>query len=307
MRTFCDSDRLREKQPYPGPLECFDEASGTAWVGRHTNGDPAPWDLYRANWGACGGVVTGDTASGKSHILEGLAYTASSAGQVSVWVGDPDGGISLPGAVAVTHWAATDTSEILQMLRAADTAVSTRFMTNALRHRRLHMITADEPMILLIIDECQRVFEPRSEATALATRIAAQGRKAGVAIIAASTSVALRSFGNEVALRSGLLAGNAAVLSTRDPIHRDLLADQNIIPADELLRLPGVGYLAGRPAPFRAWGLDNARPPVDTARDTPPEPAVANALGDAYAGRAHRRQDNLTTTRRQLAAFQGRT
>ncbi len=252
MMAFCNSDRLREIQPYPGPLECFDEASGTAWIGRHANGDLASWDLYRAGWGACGGVVTGDIASGKSDVLEGLAYTAAHASQVSVWVGDPFGGISLPGAVAVAHWAATDTSEILQMLRAAETAVSTRFMTNALRHRPLHMITVDEPMILLIIDECQRVFEPRSEATALATRIATQGRKAGVAIVAASTSVALRSFGHEVALRSGLLAGNAAVLSTRDPLHRDLLADQNITPADELIRLPGVGGLAGRPAPFRA-------------------------------------------------------
>ncbi len=46
---------------------------------------------------------------------------------------------------------------------------------------------------------------------------------------------------------------------------------------------------------------------MDTARDTPPEPAVTNALGDAYAGRAQRRRESLTTTRRQLAAFQGRT
>lgn len=277
---------LTDAQPYPGPEACFDADTGTVWIGRYADGTLAPWQLYRPGWGACGGVVVGGTGSGGSMLLDTLGHTAAHTGLVSVWAADPGSGLSLPGATRYAHWHGNDDTEIGEMLWAAWQAATARLAANARHRRELHPITPASPMVLVLIDQCDRVFTPGVAATRLAASIARSTRQTAVAIAVTAPYPGVRSFGNDDGLRAALLAGNAATLRTMAAGVRLTLPGLVLDPAT-LPPLPGIGaVVGGRPEPFRGWYrsyTDRAESP--RAPQLSVEPAVADLLGDCRAGR----------------------
>jgi hypothetical protein len=298
---------LAEVQPYPGPAACFDEPTGTIWIGRYPGGSFAPWQLYRPGWGACGGIVTGCTGSGVSTLLDGLGRTAAHSGLASVWTADPLDGGSLPGAAGYADWRALGDVEILRMLRAAHGAMTTRLKINAVVGRAVHPITGAAPMILVVVDEGEQVFTASgAEATELAARIVRAGRKAGVGLAVGVREPWPSAFGGSEALRTALVAGNVVALRAASAAARRLFPPSSPLGADPagLPRLPGVGLVAGHRADaFRVWwpGDTGGGDPAEPAPEVPVEPAVAAVLGEDYASRSARLAAHLDAIRAEVS------
>jgi Ftsk gamma domain len=292
---------LAEKVFHPGPGRVYDPETGYADVGIHPDGKPAKWGFVIPGWGVAGGVFIGGTGAGKSSSLTSLAATAVDTGVLSIWVGDPQGGQSIPLLVDEASWAATTVDGILDQLRAMAAVIDIRGGLNAIRKRDLHVPTASEPGILYFLDECHAIFskkyargvtpEQRAEAVSLATTIARQGRKAGVAIIIASQYPSLETFGGSEEMRSSLLALNCAAMRTESKIAGGLIPG---LAAGALQKIPkkfpngkptsGMGYLVGeRSIPFRFYFAPKTEEWLKAAPKLELDKVSAKAIGPYYA------------------------
>lgn len=285
---------LQNVPAYPGPLAALDLTDGNirAWIGLFQDGTDLWWDFYRCEWGACGGVVIGGTRSGKSELLKSIITTAVYSKLIVPFLADPQGGQSVPEYARHGHWPATTEGEILRQARALDRALTARSHINGLRGRKLHVPTQQEPILLWVVDECHKVFKAGSEIAEIADRIAREGGKAGVVLVAASQYPGLETFGNRDSLRNSLLAGNGVCLrlATKDVggMLPGLQGNPHMIPRKFPDGTPtsGMGYTVGeRTTPFRAALVRN---PMELAAAAPVlevERATAGYMGQDYTDR----------------------
>jgi S-DNA-T family DNA segregation ATPase FtsK/SpoIIIE len=197
-------------------------------------------------------LVAGATGAGKGSVvwsvLAGLAPSIR-AGVVQVWVVDPKGGMEFgPGQTLYRRFEHDPGEGTLALLRDAAAVLTSR--ANRLRGvTRAHTPTAQEPLVLLVIDEIATLTaystdrKVRSEIDQLLGLILSQGRAVGVNVIAAVQDpskdvLPLRQlFPTGIALRLtepsqvGMVLGDSA---------RERGAFCDRIPDT----LPGVGYVA---------------------------------------------------------------
>ncbi|MBN1173430.1 MAG: cell division protein FtsK [Micromonosporaceae bacterium] len=206
-------------------------------------------------------LIVGATGSGKGSVVWSIIRALAGGVQarlVQLWVFDPKGGMELgAGAPLFARFACDDYQAMADMLDEALKVAQTR----AARLRgvsRQHTPTADEPLIVIIIDELaaltayltDRKLKDRIKASL--GMLLTQGRAVGVHVVAAlqDPRKEVLPFRNLFPTRIGLrLAEESEVDMVLGEGTRDRGALCDRIP----LTSPGVGYvvLEGNPTPTR--------------------------------------------------------
>lgn len=229
-------------------------------------------------------LTAGATGSGKSSALWSTVRALAPAvpsGVVQMWGADPKGGIELAmGRALFTRFTADDEpGDMVQLVTAAADLVRAR--SKRLRgHSRKHTPTADEPFVVLIIDELayltdyQDDIKLKHQFNKALKVVLSQGRAAGVSVLAfvqdprKSVVDARNLFPTKVALRLDTASEVEMVLG-KDAWERGAHAEA--IPEAR----PGTGYVLvdGDPTPvrirftwvedddIRAMAQDNPAPP----------------------------------------------
>ncbi|SNY72937.1 DNA translocase FtsK [Paractinoplanes atraurantiacus] len=296
--TLVEGRPLAQVFPHPGPDKVFNPATGYAAVGMHPDEQPAEWALFVPGWGLAGGVIVGGIGSGKSTLMKNIATTAKHTGVLSVWAGCPVGGQSFPALLKNAEWSAYDVAGIMPQLRGLARLIEVRGALNNVLGRELHVPTAAEPGVLLFLDEFHKITRKDNpdwkEAVALLERIAQEGRKAAVAVVASDQTVNIqKTFGNSDVMRSNLWFKNLAVLRVASDVENGMIPGlDGVNPADLPERFndgsptSGLGYLRGlRVAPFRGWLTPNADELLAAAPNVELDTVSARTIGEAYLNR----------------------
>ncbi|MGH8878482.1 MAG: hypothetical protein ACRD0P_14250, partial [Stackebrandtia sp.] len=292
---------------WPGPT--YNRETGDLDLGPYVDGDGmARWKLISDNR-LYGGFLSGATGSGKSLMMASLALAAAGEGGV-IWYIDPQRGASYPWLADRADWTARSEAEALVMLQAARRVKELRQDYLALHGGEGYQSSSDKPELLIVIDECHRVFRDE-RAQGLADEIAREGGKCGAAIVAASQVATLDVFGpqkGQDSLRSSLAATNIVVLRTKSANTARVLPGVDVDPT-KFPRIPGYAYLVDdtgkrRNAPFRGYYLTNqARDEWEsqiTWRSL--DPASAQAAGPDYVRRQEKAQQALAAIAARIAA-----
>ncbi|WP_298455299.1 FtsK/SpoIIIE domain-containing protein [uncultured Cellulomonas sp.] len=238
-------------------------------------------------------LVIGATGSGKGSVLWSLLAAVAPGirdGLVQVWAIDPKGGMELaPGRALFARFVYGDTADgadttgyELEFARGFEDAVTVmRRRQSALRGRsRLHTPTADEPLIVVIVDELASLTAYVND------------RDAKRRIIAALSLL----------LSQGRAVGVSVVGAVQDP-RKDVISMRDLFPTRILLRVTEPEHVAlalgqgARDRGARADLIDEATPGVAyVGQDGAPEAARVRfthvtdadiaALAQAYAPRS---------------------
>jgi DNA segregation ATPase FtsK/SpoIIIE, S-DNA-T family len=161
---------------------------GAVPVGRREDGTPWTVRLRGSHT-----LVAGETGAGKGSVLWSLIRAIGPAvrdGLAELWVLDPKGGMELaPGAPLFARFAYDNPAAMATVLEDAVTVMQAR----AARLRgvtRLHEPTADEPLIVVVVDELASLTayaerDDRRRITAALSLLLTQGRAVGVVVVAA--------------------------------------------------------------------------------------------------------------------------
>ncbi len=294
--TIVTASPIKTAASWPGPGLGED---GLVPLGPFSDGlGVARWRAWTENslWG---GYITGSAGSGKSRMFEALAMEYAAAGAV-VWFLDGDWGAS--SRLLARHCdhkglTAEDAAEVLQ--RTLD-VMHVRRKENIVHEWDGWDPGQGRPAVVLFIDECHRIFADPTNQTA-AIEIARQGRKVGVAIIAASQVGSLDAFGGKTqaeVLRSNLRAGNAVMLRSMAKSTKVVMSADGIDPTKFPADMPGYGYYLAaegsnmRQAPFRGFHVTNEVQEKWTEKITWAglDDVAAEAYGPAYTDRHAREQ-----------------
>jgi DNA segregation ATPase FtsK/SpoIIIE, S-DNA-T family len=161
---------------------------GAVPVGRREDG--APWTVRLRGSHT---LVAGATGAGKGSVLWSMIRAIGPAvrdGLAELWVLDPKGGMELaPGAQLFTRFAYDNPGAMASVLDDAVTVMQAR--AGRLRGvTRLHEPTADEPLIVVVVDELASLTayaerDDRRRITAALSLLLTQGRAVGVVVVAA--------------------------------------------------------------------------------------------------------------------------
>lgn len=195
---------LPPARPYAGPT--YDRRSGRLHLADSSAG-AVYWRLDTPGERVDGGLICGPEQSGKTNVLRIIALEALHEPKFALWYADP-AARHQPSALAdAAHRAATDHRSSVALLRAAAELVAER--TTA---RQLFGASPEHPGVLVMLEDCHRLFGDDLEAAALAEHIACDGGPAGVALIATARDTALASFGGSQRLRDALARTNLCAL-----------------------------------------------------------------------------------------------
>lgn len=280
--TIVTKSTVLVDQPWPGPEYAFDVATGSVNMGPFVDGEGvARWLVYPTN-GMYGGFMQGKQGSGKSRLLEtiAVALASSKTHPTTVWFACGQGGASSKLLRKNADNFACNGDEFLEMLIQAEKVMAVHsaqnevweldgftpgpqeVVENGVRkmvERRGLMVIADEFHNFT----SRKRYDKADEIQERMARISREGRKAGVAIIAATQDPLLTAFGEGKhgdVLRSCLLGGNGVLLQS-ETSNAKTVFNVDINPR-QFPQLPGYGYLArpqegSRSAPFRAYYVND--------------------------------------------------
>lgn len=294
---------------WPGP-SAYNPRTGNLALGPFVDGEGVGhWRVCTENslWG---GFLCGGIGSGKSRMFESLALTLAAHGFV-IWFGDKQGGASSPLLAKHADYSARSVADIDRMFDVALLVMQLREAENTLDELDGFTHSAARPGLFIFIDECHEPFaDPKIQAKALT--IAREGRKLGVAIIAASQTGTLDAFGTGPTadtLRSSLMSGNLVVLRCKSNNPKNIFGmdiDPKAFPA-----LPGYGLLVdqsgeGRSAPLRGYDpgdkeTRSAFASQITWRSL--DAGAGNAAGPVYRDRRLKEQADRTALAQKVAAL----
>jgi len=185
------------------------------------------------------GVVAGGVGYGKSRLVENIVISALSGGDTEYWYSDPLGGASSPALMEHAGWF-TFSGHAGDLLDAAVAILDTRRREASAARRAGFTPSPDCPGLLIVIEECHRVFGNHDAAERWAT-VVNQGAEIGVAVLAVTQTLDLVAFGGNADLRAGLLAGNTVVFRSVSHTTRqitNLWVDPRSLP-----KIPGHAYV----------------------------------------------------------------
>lgn len=230
------------------------------WIdcGPYRNGDGgARWRVYSGGDSMWGGFILGGTGSGKTVLLDSIAFSLAASGHTAVWYIDGQAtsgqAASSPFIPEIADWSAATDEAQEDMLAALEDIADLRAAENARYKMRGFTPTEDRPGLAVIVDECHLVLNPdNAKRWEELARIA---RKVGICLIMATQAAQFDSFGRSETLRSQLLAGNTLVLRVTGITQSGFIPGLEMDPTT-LPPIAGYGYTVasnnyGRTAPFR--------------------------------------------------------
>lgn len=185
-------------------------------IGVRHDGKPSRARLWDPDQGALRGITAGATGAGKS-VLQLLLLAAEKRSGVVSFVGDLQGGKSLPEVEGNADWFAKDEAEVLGMLLVAHAVMKYRERESA---QRADFALGDPwPLLNVTLDEINRLLSHPNEAIKklaayLIADIQKTGRKVGVGIRLAVQSLHLKDLGDEEAIRQQGKAGLVVLMRT---------------------------------------------------------------------------------------------
>lgn len=285
---------------FHGPV-IVDDGKGNVWVeiGPYTDGEGVErWHVFEPN-SVVGGFVLGGKGSGKSRLIELIAIALRKLG-VEIWYLDPQNGASSPALIETADWpmkgmhkGGTLFGNVLDLLDALEdvTTVRSAENTDVLKVEGFTH-TRERPAIVVIVDECHMVFNEKNPRTGNTfghdfgelDRIM---RKCGMAIIGASQTYTMDTFGQSAALRSGLVGGNCVIMRMLEKSHCGLLPGNVPAPWD-IPKGGGFGYCLGSDRDGVLWRSRKPDNVEQWMRAYPPailDDLVRNVLGEMYENR----------------------
>lgn len=257
--SLMESDGMTSKGAIP--LGVYADGQGTSF-----------WQLYVKNR-IRNGFIAGVAGSGKSRITEVIGLTAAASGEfpTAIWYVDGQEGSSSPLLMKHADWFAGQPEGIIELLEAALAVAGIQGRENRMRGLQGFTPTDERPGLLVIVDEARLILGSNDKTYAeraqyLIREIAANGNKAGVAIIVAAQEATLDAFGGAIgkystSIRGNLLGGNGVLMRTKQGVAN------NIFDVDPALikQLPkseaGYGLIGGqageRAAMFRGYNEDD--------------------------------------------------
>ncbi|MGV9419964.1 hypothetical protein ACWDO6_20985 [Streptomyces sp. NPDC003674] len=226
------------------------DSKGRVTIGVCHDGKPARMRLWDPSQGALRGITAGVTGAGKS-VLQNLILAAEKRSGVVSWVGDVQGGMSLPEAESRVDWFAKGPVETLLMLTAAHAVMKYRERISNEMGRGDFALNKPWPLINITLDEINRLLSHPDEAMRKATAyliadIQKTGRKVGIGIRLAVQSLHLKDLGDDDAIRQQGKVGALFLMRTASSSTKEMGLD-GIAPAGfQMENIPARIYENGQ-------------------------------------------------------------
>ncbi|MFJ3198558.1 hypothetical protein ACIPJQ_38705 [Streptomyces griseoviridis] len=226
------------------------DSKGRVTIGVCHDGKPARMRLWDPSQGALRGITAGVTGAGKS-VLQNLILAAEKRSGVVSWVGDVQGGMSLPEAEGRVDWFAKGPVETLLMLTAAHAVMKYRERISNQMGRGDFALGRPWPLINITLDEINRLLSHPDEAMRKATAyliadIQKTGRKVGIGIRLAVQSLHLKDLGDDDAIRQQGKVGALFLMRTASSSTNEMGLD-GIAPAGfQMENIPARIYENGQ-------------------------------------------------------------
>lgn len=196
-------------EPIPPRRNTYDPATGTIELGMGADWEVSLWHLNKPGHEVHHGLIIGPPGIGKTTTLQIIAIQALQAERFVLWTVDtrPPYDLTKPLLPAI-DWAAATNEEARLIFEAAQ---------NAVIHRNEHggygSPSRDKPAILILVDNCESVFNDTQIAES-ADYIASNGGTAGIGLVVTAEGPDLNRFGGIPKLRSNLKKQNAIAMGT---------------------------------------------------------------------------------------------
>ena len=226
------------------------DSKGRVTIGVCHDGKPARMRLWDPSQGALRGITAGVTGAGKS-VLQNLILAAEKRSGVVSWVGDVQGGMSLPEAEGRVDWFAKGPVETLLMLTAAHAVMKYRERISNEMGRGDFALGRPWPLINITLDEINRLLSHPDEAMRKATAyliadIQKTGRKVGIGLRLAVQSLHLKDLGDDDAIRQQGKVGALFLMRTASSSTKEMGLD-GIAPAGfQMENIPARIYENGQ-------------------------------------------------------------
>lgn len=226
------------------------DAKGRITIGVCHDGKPARMRLWDPGQGALRGITAGVTGAGKS-VLQNLILAGEKRSGIVSWVGDVQGGMSLPEAEGRVDWFAKGPVETLLMLTAAHAVMKYRERISNEMGRGDFALGRPWPLINITLDEINRLLSHPDEAMRKATAyliadIQKTGRKVGIGIRLAVQSLHLKDLGDDDAIRQQGKVGALFLMRTASSSTKEMGLD-GIAPAGfQMENIPARIYENGQ-------------------------------------------------------------
>ncbi|MFJ1709203.1 transfer protein [Kitasatospora sp. NPDC088346] len=228
--------------PAPSPADMLMDRRGYITVGRYHNGRPAKRRMFDTDTGSAQrSLVFGTTGAGKSRTVQYL-LACEKRNRVVSWFADLKGGQSAPEAAGQVDWRATSQEEAILMLRAAVRVAEARQRRYTAMGRNSFRIGDPDPLIVVRIDEANRLLEKgapyRAEATQLVKELGRTGRSVGVGEELDAQASHLEELGGSDTLRAMLKEGEVTLLRWSSSMMRQLVSDGLLPTGAQLMPIP---------------------------------------------------------------------
>lgn len=226
------------------------DSKGRIAIGVCHDGRPARMRLLDVKEGALRGITAGVTGAGKS-VLQNLILIGEKRSGVVSWVGDVQGGMSLPEAEGHVDWFAKGPVETLLMLTAAHAVMKYRERISNELGRGDFALNHPWPLLNITLDEINRLLSHpdegmRKTAAYLIADIQKTGRKVGVGIRLAVQSLHLKDLGDDDAIRQQGKVGALFLMRTASSSTRDMGMDGIAPTGFQLETIPARIYENGQ-------------------------------------------------------------
>ena len=271
--TLLERSRVDAVHHWPGPQ--LDPTTGLAPVGPYADQGVGYARFWRPGSGPTHWMVCGCTDGGKSRFLDWTLLESRHSGLIASWVGDPQGGQSLPAWRTTAHRFEDTPEGISDMLRDLEAEMDARSRDLARREWTDedgntwmgvdHFDpTPEDPIIELVLDEAQDITVSGSPELKILEKLARKSRKTGIRLVLATQMPSIDQLGGSMTLRGQVVAGCVASLRTAENVTKNMVLPPSFpvnpyaIPREtpEGETTAGTMYLYGpraRPVPLRNW------------------------------------------------------